>query len=231
MNNESIVNNASKSSGHTQRNWDFSKPVLPEHIDILKDVAIQACSKQGIAPYSLCVSSDLKFNELLYTCSTSRGDSIYGQTDLVRNSQLNAPLILAFLTYSEHQLMDMDKEERIALGFKDRFGEMDCNQTDIDFSVGIAAGSVAFAAATLGYKTGFCSCVNIDMFREKLAHTDYSKEVKDMWQSKIADDFLVVCIGNPKEELKRGQVVNKEDKVVAIIPPVVQKDIPTIVLK
>ena len=54
MSNESIVNNASKSSGHTQRNWDFSKPVLPEHIDILKDVAIQACSKQGIAPYSLC---------------------------------------------------------------------------------------------------------------------------------------------------------------------------------
>ena len=115
MSNESIVNNASKSSGHTQRNWDFSKPVLSEHIDILKDVAIQACSKQGIAPYSLCVSSDLKFNELLYTCSTTSSDPIYGQTDLVRNSQLNAPLILAFLTYSEQQLANMDNEERIAL--------------------------------------------------------------------------------------------------------------------
>ena len=86
-------------------------------------------------------------------------------------------LILAFLTYLEHPLMDMDKEERIALDPKTGLEKWIVTQTDIDFSRWYSSRIVlSWPWLPLGYKTGFCSVSNIDMFPEKLAQSTTAKK-------------------------------------------------------
>jgi len=144
------------SSQHCQRNWDLSKEMPQEHIDLLVQAATQCPSKQNLAHYKLHVITNREIIKKIYPdCRDKR--------NMIRTN----PQVLANLLFIFEQLIHTTP----------MYEEGTTNPTlllkkDKDMSIGIASGYVALVANMLGYRTGFCACLQQNSIMETLGMTN-----------------------------------------------------------
>lgn len=160
-------------SQHCQRNWDLSKEIPEEHLDILKTSITQSPSLQNVAFYKVHWIQDRETIEKVHSCThgapyrkTEKGilvdpnpkedDRLYDMGDATQ-SQVLANLVVIFEEY--YNVEDYFKEKRIENKPKD---------FDKHVAVGIASGYLNLTANLLGYETGCCISIKHDELKETL---------------------------------------------------------------
>ena len=151
---------AVKNAQRCQRNWDFSKQVPQEHIDLLLKIARTTPTKQNKEYYQVAYTTDRDVIEDIYSLAYEPKDDPFWQK---MNTQLRAQLLMMWFKWDE-KMDDLSKGG-------DDFGETfdpKINHENTVMSVGICTGAVIMAANMLGYRTGFCQCMLPDAFRKYL---------------------------------------------------------------
>ena len=165
-------------SQRTQRNWDLSKSIKDEDLDLFKVAVTQCPAKQNRIWYNVVFVKDRNIIEKIY--NTTDGFT-YTINDTTTNSQTLANLLAVFC-------IDKDKRDKV-------------NKNDTDnskISIGIASGYLNLVAHSLNYKTGYCACFDnkevnkiLDVKNSELilgiGYPDYSKDRREHQKVK---DFL-----------------------------------------
>lgn len=132
-------------SQHCQRNWDLSKSIPKEDLDLLIFSASNCPSKQNVAFYKIHVITNRSVIEQIHANTTGFN---YGGKSMT-NSQTLANALFVFTEnhgYGEQHknLVHGDNEQTI--------------ERDRHMAVGIAAGYLNLLASMMGYGTGCCAC-------------------------------------------------------------------------
>jgi nitroreductase len=172
-------------SQHCNRNWDLSKKMPQEDIDLIIEAATQCVTKQNLNHYKTHVITDRTLIEEIEAataipdfCSEDnefRGyDGVQGYDEGFgpTNSQISAHTVLAFVEDEPYQFGEEIREplesEREMRG-KTGDGKMSVSyKEDRDQAVGIAAGYVNLVATMMGYSTGCCKCFHMDKINKAL---------------------------------------------------------------
>jgi nitroreductase len=152
-------------SQRCQRNWDLSKQIPEEHINLLIEAVKKAPSKQNIAYYKAHFITDRILIESI--TRQTMGTHINKWTEDANkytgsNAQSLANLLIAFESYED--FTDPDIHRRNAevhasfLNHPNNMYKIILND-DRHTAIGIASGYVALVANMLGYSTGFCACI------------------------------------------------------------------------
>jgi len=141
-------------SQHCQRNWDLSKQIPQEDLDILETAVSQCPSKQNVAYYKAIFVTDRDKIERIYE-TTDGFVKNFHTNETVTNSQVLANLLIVFAEADE------EPKENI-------FGDVFVPSKDLEkpedllkdkhMAVGIGAGYANITASMLGYSTGCCAC-------------------------------------------------------------------------
>ena len=131
-----------------QRNWS-DQGVDTEDLDrIIMRVCTTMPTKQNVPNYRLIASNDRELNHRIVETAAYQPVDVKQFSRGIQNHQLLAPTVL--LWYGDAQ-------------FAAKYNEPDhVFKEDLYNSVGISSGAAALAAASLGYKTGFCKCMEQD---------------------------------------------------------------------
>ena len=179
-----------------QRNWDLSKKIPKEDLDVIVYAATQSPSKQNLDFYSLMVVQNKKIQEQIYENTWTRPGHDKGRL----NPQVLANVLFLFLPKDLSSDQKRNEETR-NMTEKDLINlEADRNQ-----AVGVAAGFVNIVAQSLGYSTGCNRCYNKEKIREIL--------------NIERDPILMMGIGfkdesrNRREEHTKGFMVESRSKL------------------
>ena len=198
------IKQAAELSNRCQRNWNHWATIPDEHIETLIHSIRHAPTKQNETHYKVFIIRDPELIYKIYrktkhfavTPLTNLTQFTHddGKTDLeynVRNSQVNANLLIAFCDDWDqsksrtmiHKIVD-ERPDNIA---SNALTEKERQKA---FSIGIAVGEVVLAANLLGYRTGICSAFWVD-------------EMKDFFEG--SDLRLLVGIGVPHPDKDRKE--------------------------
>lgn len=146
-------------SQHCQRNWDISKEISEEDIQLLAHAATQCPSKQNIAYYDVYFITNRNLIEDIH--NSTKGFFIDGEHRT--NSQVLANLLIVFADKNLEDVADNIEAEKFH-----RNAEIDTLtyqrlvtpviERDSNMAIGIAAGYVNLTASIMGYRTGCCAC-------------------------------------------------------------------------
>lgn len=200
--------------GQTQRNWDHSKPIPDEHIKVIVEAAHHAPFKQSIEAFRMFVSTNMDFNNMVYKWGHDK--NLENEEQRWLNGQLAAPLLICFAMY------EMDSIPEIIRSVNSREENI--------FSSGVVAGITALTANGLGYKTGFCGCVQWREMISEFKKETGSKVLKEFWEEKHIAEFICLGIGHPLENYHRGTSII-DGKKVAYNPPALKRKTPTLLYK
>ena len=163
-------------SQHCQRNWDISKKIQTQDLEVLEHVVANCPSKQNIGFYNAYFIQDR--NKVQQVHDQTDGfvtNTTTGET--VTNSQTLANLLIVFTSRSlkewskghEHRNIELDSyvadEETPSQYLKNL-------DNDAKLAVGIAAGYVNIIATMMGYATGYCSCYDNEGIKKVLDTDD-----------------------------------------------------------
>ena len=155
-----------------QRNFDWSKPLPNKHVKKILNVASSMPTKQQLQYYHItAIENEALAREFYTTCTQSDGTPY-------ANSQTYAPLLLIWTcnkNYKDH-----------------------APYTDVHMSVGISSAAAALTSASLGYKTGFCKCI------EKEKNYYKNKEDKQIAKDKLSEICERVSEENITLEMKKS---------------------------
>lgn len=147
-------------SQHVQRNWDLSKSIPEEDLEIIEQACLGAPSKQNVTFFKPYFITDRNVIERIHKNTTGfyiqdgvKGGKAPKGDRLTTNPQTLANLLIVFTK-------NFDKEQ--AKGNTDQWHNGELMEQDMHQAVGVAAGYVNMTAALLGYSTGCCSCCNKD---------------------------------------------------------------------
>lgn len=147
-------------SQHVQRNWDLSKSIPEEDLEIIEQACLGAPSKQNVTffkPYFVTdrdtIEAIHKHTSGFYIQDGVKGGKAIKGDRLTTNTQTLANLLIVFVK-------DFDVTK--AAENTDQWNNESLMETDMHQAVGVAAGYVNMTAAMLGYSTGCCSCCNKD---------------------------------------------------------------------
>jgi len=167
-------------SQHCQRNWDLTREIPEEDLDILEFAATQCPSKQNVAHYKLHMITNRDLIEKIHAETngfvyqdTPRGPKPYtpeGPNDpnakYTTNTQVLANLLIVFEDHTDLSLWEdknRNSETKAVSTGQDAGGKRaQVLHFDRNVAVGIAAGYLNLTATLLGYSTGCCSCMNHD---------------------------------------------------------------------
>ena len=175
-------------SQHCQRNWDLSKSIPKEDVELIIDSAVNCPTKQNLNFYKVHAITDRDKIQKIH--DKTQGFEVFGEdrqvVDVKTNSQTLANLLLVFAKDSpsyarENQEMNNEKAKTY--------------EEDRHIAVGIAAGYVNLTSTMLGYSTGCCKCFD-------------SKEVKNILNSD--SPILLMGIGYADNEKIRTE--HQEDE-------------------
>lgn len=157
-------------SQHTQRNWDLSKDINEEDMDLLVHTVTNCPSKQNVAFYEVVVIKDRALIEAIYE---ETNGFITGPASTTTNSQVLANVLFAFVPVSNEDLLIAKNEHRNTQLDNIKTGKV--SETDIKnlerdryTAIGIASGYLNLTASILGYSTGCCACFNPQRVQEIL---------------------------------------------------------------
>jgi hypothetical protein len=147
-------------SQHCQRNWDLSKEIPEEDMEVLVTAATQCPSKQNIAFYKAHFITNRSVIEELH--SHTDGFTVkFVPRETTTNSQTLANLLIVFeennflptlkgdIPRTEETLKYLVTGKTSTIWHRDR-----------DMAIGVAAGYVNVVASIMGYSTGCCACFN-----------------------------------------------------------------------
>ena len=183
-------------SQHCQRNWDLNKEIPQEDLDLIVHAATQCPSKQNVAFYKVHFITNREVIEAVH--DKTAGFTNYETGGSETNSQTLANLLIAFeeedyidrhttdTVFRNDELLAHDKYERYE------------PKNDIYMSMGISASAASLAAVNLGYKTGFCKCIDSEL-AEQFVQKHFYKRVNN--------PTLALGIGHPLEGYDRSDGV------------------------
>ena len=156
-------------SQHTQRNFDLSKEIPAEHLEVIQAAATQCPSKQNVAHYKLHFITNRDVIEKVHALTPIERHDGKGMTT---NSQVLANLLVVFEQYrdmsnEEDQLRNDETTTLYAEGQEDQ-RSYDVLERDANVAVGIAAGYLNLVGSLLGYGTGCCQCMDEPAVMETL---------------------------------------------------------------
>ena len=134
-------------SQHCQRNWDLSRDIPQEDIDLIIHSVTECPSKQNHAFYKVHVVTDRNKIEQIH--KNTEG-FLLDNNQWTTNSQTLANLLLVFEgvdTSEKHKQKNVTYE-----------GSSWSVERDTHMAVGVAAGYANLTASILGYGTGCCAC-------------------------------------------------------------------------
>ena len=161
-----------------QRNWDHSKSIPREHIELLAEVAKNSPAKQDEAYFDVYAITDRDLIEKLYEESdgftagvlNADKDGELGKFTVWPNSQTRANLVFCWVSrqpatmrnfyQDDHDYDAFDKSDSGVDNVKQPGAPKDPNEWSRNIentytSIGISTACVAMAAARLGYVTGY----------------------------------------------------------------------------
>ena len=209
------IKQAAELSNRCQRNWDHDATISGEHLQTILHCIQHAPTKQNETHYKVFYTTDPDLIYRIYGKTKHFAVTPYtgiadftdndGRTQLdynVRNSQVNANLLIAFCD-------DWDQDKSRSLIHKIVDERSDATPTAHKekekqrfFSMGIAAGEVLMAANLLGYRTGLCSAF-------------WPDEMKDFFDGSFLRILVGVGIPHPdKDRREHEETTNKN--IVAI---------------
>jgi nitroreductase len=177
-----------------QRNWDLSKDIPQEHLDHLIYIATHSPSKQDEAYYNLHVITNKELiQELLNHTFAFSIPVVANQFSInLRNTQMGAN---AYFLWTRK-----DPPTQREMTFKGvSYSTDDTRRKENAYAmIGIAMGLVAYAAGSLGYKTGFNS------------NHGQSHGSMHIWKNKLGipeneDVTFGLGIGFPQEDRARNE--------------------------
>jgi nitroreductase len=174
----SILKKAITKSQHCQRNWDLTKQIPNEDLEVLEFAATQCPSKQNIAHYKVHMITNRQLIEQIHAETngfvyrdTVDGPKPYTPTSPVdpemkytTNTQVLANLLIVLEDYTDLSLYE-NKIRNSESNFVSSEYNVDNKYSkvmhfDRNVAVGIAAGYLNLTATLLGYSTGCCTCMN-----------------------------------------------------------------------
>ena len=157
-------------SQHTQRNWDLSKEIPQEHLDIIVEAATQCPSKQNRAFYKTHVITDRNLIEQLH--STTKGFGRFPNPETGELEPLTNPQTLANVLFVFESYLPLEEHERVYSPIGRAELDEETKQrmlvNDQQQAIGVAAGYINMVATLLGYETGCCGCFVNDKSMEIL---------------------------------------------------------------
>lgn len=160
-------------SQHCQRNWDLSKEIPEEDLDIIVHAATNCPSKQNIAHYKVHLITNRDVIESIHA-NTAGFARNYTDENIVyeTNSQVLANLLVVFEAYDyTKNLPDAvirNDETQAWLANAITPAQEATLIRDRHVAVGIAAGYINVVSNMLGYSTGCCSCFDGKALKEIL---------------------------------------------------------------
>lgn len=154
------IRNAVTRSQHCQRNWDLTKEIPQEDLDLILHAATQCPSKQNNAYYRLYAITNREIIEKIYENTVGFTVSF---EPLVRttNSQTLANLLLVYTEEDLNREKFNQNEEYAFMHSVDDQKAQDSTmklERDAKVALGISAGYVNLTASLMGYSTGCCQC-------------------------------------------------------------------------
>jgi len=145
------IKTASEIAERCQRNWDLSKTIPEEEIELLKTVIRNSPSKQNEEFYSVMFITDRDTIEKIYQTTTYDGKQ---RSDYNKNPQVLANLLIVFFEIIPNTVRN--------------FGSLDAieQEKNRNMAIGIASGELILTAAMLGLTTGFCLCFNSEEVKQ-----------------------------------------------------------------
>jgi len=170
----STIEKAIHKSQHCQRNWDLTKEIPQEDMDLILTALTQCPSKQNVSHYKVHAITNRDIIERIHAYTDGFTISI-DPHKTVTNTQVLANLLIVMERVSVDVSNKVDAErsdETYALAN----GELSPHtnalmKRDCYMAVGVAAGYVNLTASLLGYSTGCCACF-LDHEVRKILGTD-----------------------------------------------------------
>ena len=167
--NPSEITKAIHRSQHCQRNFDLTKEIPEDHLEVIKTAATQCPSKQNVAHYKLHFITNREVIEKIHALTPIERHDGKGMTT---NSQVLANLLVVFEEYRdmskpEDQFRNDETSMLYGQGQRDQ-RSYDVLDRDANVAVGIAAGYLNLASSLLGYGTGCCQCMDEPAVKELL---------------------------------------------------------------
>lgn len=148
-------------SQHCQRNFDLSKTIPDEDLELLIHAATNCPSKQNLSFYRLHIIKDRDLISKIHELSTgvTADNVVTGEQEVATtNSQVLANVLFVF---ERKELYEMSEKALEKWSRADE-AEYEIFLRDLNVAIGIASGYVNFAASLLGYATGCCQCFQKD---------------------------------------------------------------------
>jgi nitroreductase len=147
-------------SQHTQRNWDLTRSISQEDMDLLIHAATQCPSKQNIAYYKTHFITNRELIEKIHAKTEFKSRS--AKHPIMTNTQVLANLLIVFEKVDFIPTLATDiprsnETDAIIAGTQTE-EDMECLRRDAEMAVGIAAGYLNLTASMLGLRTGCCAC-------------------------------------------------------------------------
>tara|TARA_Y100000015_G_C2385656_1_gene87243 strand:- start:354 stop:1118 length:765 start_codon:yes stop_codon:yes gene_type:complete len=219
-----VIKDAVTVSQRAQRNYNLTKSIPQKDLDCMIYAASNGPSKQNETHFNLRVFTDKDIIKKIHDATKvyalfngSDVDEVFEdqkdewgekfhtkETHTITNSQIYANAVFVFcddqknLRGGTHILATREGANEVT---KQTLFEQKA------FSVGIASGQLAMAAAMLGYKTGFCSA-----FERVLERTTPDKHLQTVIQSET-EPRLIIGIGHSNPGINRlyhATVKNKD---------------------
>lgn len=158
-------------SQHCQRNWDLSREIPEDDLNLLVTAATQCPSKQNVAYYKLHYITNRNVIEQIHANTVGFVVKQGINPEYTTNTQTLANLLIVFEEYSNlENVKDSNRNDETRaitsnnsdISFKEKF------ERDRMTAVGVAAGYLNLTASLLGYATGCCSCYQPDPIKEIL---------------------------------------------------------------
>jgi nitroreductase len=191
---------------HCQRNWDLSKQIPQEDLDVIIAAATECPSKQNLDFYSLLVIQNQEIQQKIYENTYTRPA---GDPRGRKNPQVLANTLLVFVPKDPNKTVrNLEMNEYV----RGNMTEKTKNKLDHDThqAIGVAAGFVNVVAQSLGYATGCNICMNSDAIKKILGIEKHPE--------------LMMGIGfkDPERNRKEEHVTKKPVQAYAKIPIDVQ---------
>jgi len=186
-------------SQHCQRNWDLSKQIPKEDVDLIIDSAVNCPTKQNLNFYKVHAIINREMIDKIH--DTTKGFEVFGDDrhvkDVKTNSQTLANLLLVFTkdepNYArEQQEIDNTKAKTY--------------EDDRHIAIGIAAGYVNLTSTMLGYSTGCCKCFDSSEIKSIIGETPmllmgvgYADKTRHRLEHQNDSDFRFPTFKNKRE--------------------------------
>lgn len=159
-------------SQHCQRNWDLSKEISEEDLNLLTFAGTQCPSKQNIAFYRLHYITNRNIIEEIHSNTKGFVVKLDPTIEYTTNTQTLANLLIVFEKYEnlDNTSNSSRNDQTRAIASNSKEANMSKTTLEVDrlLAVGVAAGYLNLTASILGYATGCCTCFNPDKIKECL---------------------------------------------------------------